>query len=306
METNKEKIRKICERFFIPKTLNDCYEFFRIYAECFFRFIENQAIKDETQISRRDAKLVTQMIFTKTLSLKKILEGIDYNSHDELKLNTIIDPTIIAILVRSIYETVLMFNVVYIQPKTDDERLILYNLWVHSGLSFRQRFKYNTTSKANKEKLDDELLQMEQLKTEIHNTSLYKSLSETNKKRIETRLKGRDYKIIFDENNDIQILHWQDIPIKMGLREGLFNNIYTYFSIYAHPSNVAVFQFQDMFKENTAFINLTMFNSKSVFILLGAFIADLLKLFPELLSVFEKLPYYYQISISFQWRTYQR
>ena len=198
MSYSKDELRNICKRLFTPKTLDDCDDLLNIYAECLFSFIESQVPNGETQVSRHEAKLVNQMIFTKVLSLKKMLEGINYISTSGIKLNTIIDPTIIATMIRNIYETVSMFNIVYIQPKTDDEKLILYNLWVHSGLSFRQRFKNNAISGENIQKVSDELKHIEDIKKEIHNTELYKSLTDENKKKIEDNLKNKDYKIVFD------------------------------------------------------------------------------------------------------------
>lgn len=92
----------------------------------------------------------------------------------------------------------------------------------------------------------------------------------------------------------------------MGIRAGLFDDIYTFFSLYTHPSNVAVFQFADMFKQgDEAFLKLTKFNLRDAFCFLSIFIADYLKLFPTVQQVFNSMNIRDQIVINF-YNTFMR
>src|SRR5690606_18247847 len=109
--------------------------------------------------------------------------------------------------------------------------------------------------------------------TEIKDTSLYKSLDAKNQKKIDDKLKQKDFKIRFD-GTEVIYLSWQDMCDVMGLNKDLFENIYTYFSLYAHPSEVAVFQFESMFsKENEEFKQLTTTILKYCFSLMSVFVA---------------------------------
>lgn len=261
--------------------------------------IQNNVDDQNTTIEEHEARLINQMIFTKTACLKQILEGISYTSSDGTKLNKILDPTIIASFIRNLYETIGMFNLIYINTKSPDEKKILYNLWVHAGLKFRQRFEPSISTEENKKKLEDEQKKLLKLREEIENTDLYKNLDEKNKTNIQIKLSKKDFKINFADNK-VEFLSWQDLISIIGFREEIMGQIYTYLSLYSHPSNVAVFQFGEMFKkEDPQFSNLTLHNIKYSFFFLSAFIADFIKLFPQALDIFNNLDPKSQIIINF-------
>lgn len=299
--TEKEKsIKRVeSERLIRCYTLVDCLDFLNIYCEYLCCVVQYDTIKGEKYICLHEANLVNQMIFSKTLSLKKFLEGIYYTSKVGIQFKGLIDPTVIAILVRNIFETVFMFNLVYIQPKSEEERLILYNLWVYSGLSYRQMFDKHATKEEYKVKMKKEKEHMQNIKEEIERTFFYNSLSEKDKKFIQEQLlKRKEYKIAF-YNGKIKKLTWRDVCLNAGLKPDLFEDTYNFFSLYAHPSNVSVFQFQDLFK-NLTFLELTMHILLNAFHFLSVFVADYIKLFADRIQVFESLPVEWQIAIDFK------
>lgn len=295
----KEELRNECTRLFKCKTINDSYDLIDIYAEFFFSAVKNHQDEPVYKASDADAKMVLQMMMTKTLHLKSIVEGISYQAKDGSVLNKIIDPTIVASLVRNIYETVAMFNLIYRHTKSEDEKNILYLLWVHSGLKYRQRFESDITTEVSKEKCESEKVEIEEIIKTIEDNELYKNLDEKNQNKIKTKLKEKDYLIEF-EGTQINFLHWHELVEMMGIKEGLLENIYTYFSLYSHPSNVAVFQFANMFKKgNESFWELTNFNLKTAFFLLSIFIADYINLFPKVIETFNSQDIRNQIVIDF-------
>lgn len=76
----------------------------------------------------------------------------------------------------------------------------------------------------------------------------------------------------------------------MNLKKDLFDNLYTYFSLYTHPSNVSVFQFDDLFKDaNDNYLMMTNFIIKTSLCMIGLFIADYINFFPKTASVFSNL-----------------
>ena len=64
-----------------------------------------------------EAKLMLQMMFTKVLHLKGILNGVSYSSNSGSYLNNIIDPGVVAIMSRNIFETGGLFNLITVNPR---------------------------------------------------------------------------------------------------------------------------------------------------------------------------------------------
>lgn len=297
---NLEELRGECTRLFNCDTLADNLELIDIYSEYLFSVIKNQKTIINRSIADNRAVLINQMMFSKVLNVKKIVEGFHFNSKDGTKLNNIIDPTILASLCRNIYETICMFNIVYIKPRSEEEKLILYNLWVHAGLKYRQSFESAISIPENQNKLLVERTEMEKRVEEIKATALYTSLSPQNKQKILNVIKQKDYKIEFN-GEEVKIYTWKDLAKVVGIKQGILDHMYTYFSLYAHPSYVAVFQFEQMFDRNEmGFLYLTITNLAEFFILISIFIADYIKLYPETLSIYNNLNIRDQIVINFR------
>jgi len=280
--------------------MQDSYDLLDIYADYFLQTVRNHHKEPVKTIADREATMINQMMLTKILHIRQVVGGVTFTSSDGTTLNEIIDPTIVAALIRNVYETVSMFNLIYRHTKTEDEKLILYNLWVIAGLNYRQKFDSLITTPENEQKLKEEKQQIDRYVSEIENTQLYIGLDQKDKDKIQNKIKEKDFKIRFD-NNKVVFLHWQELSDAMGMKHGLFDKIYTYFSLYSHPSNVAVFQFGDMFyNEDKAFLGLTNYNLKNLYVLLSIFIADYIHLFPNVLKTFESQPLINQLVINGQ------
>jgi hypothetical protein len=294
----KEELRKEVKRFMSCDHINDSKDLIKIYTEFFFRVTRNHQGDAVSSMADTEARLINQMMLTKALHLQGVTDGVSYFSTDGSTLNQIIDPTIVASLTRNVFETVGMFNLIFINTKSADEKTILYNLWVIAGLKYRQRFTSIITKPENFQKAEDDKKQIADMTAEIEATNLFKNLSPDNQDKIKSKLKEKDYKIQF-VNNNVVFLHWQELANVMGIKQMMFDNAYTYFSLYAHPSNVAVFQFRDMFKSDENFLSKTNFNLKYFFALSSIFISDYIKLFPQVIKTFESLALRDQIVINF-------
>ncbi len=294
---NQEKLKQEFSRLTNLEKIKDCSDLVEIYYNYFLEVI----IKHQSEAkSRADSQaiLINQMIFTKTAHLKCLMKGINFHSDDGTEPNNIIDPTIVAVNLRNLYETVGMFNLIYINTKTDDEKTILYNLWVSAGLKFRQRFTPIAKTDENKKKMVKEQEQIAELKSEIEHTELYKSFNENEQRKIQAKLHAKDYKIQFKDNK-VMFLNWQELVPVMGIREGIMDTIYTYFSLYSHPSNVSVFQFGEMFSDSEeTYLQFATLNFKVYFFLLSIFVKDYITLFPNVLNTFNNLKQIEQLVIN--------
>lgn len=294
---NKQELRDYCQSLWAVDSIEKSIELMNIFHEFLFLVIRKHHNDKVYNQPKADAKIILQMMFTKSIHINKLLESVGFKSKDGGKLNPIIDPTIIASLVRNLYETVCLFHLIYTLPDSNDKRSIVYLLWVSSGLKYRQRFSASLPT--NLEKLEQEAKAILGIQEQLEELVFYRSLSEQSKNKINIMLKKKDFKICFEGDN-VNFLSWQSITQTMSLTNDLFDQIYNYFSLYSHPSNVAVFQFEDMFKvDNEAFKSLTTTSMKFCFSLLSIFIADYIKLFPEILDTYSSLNIQDQILINF-------
>jgi hypothetical protein len=297
---NKIELRTEYLRLSRLESKQDVDDMIDIFLEYFFKTILALKVENEIAKELKDAILVNQMLFTKLAHLKKIITGIEFTSKAGAKLNNIIDPTVVGSLVRTIFETVGMFNLIYIQANAGEERLVLYNLWVSAGLSYRQKFTTAAISEEVKEKARNEKQQIENLKNQIEHTTLFKNLNQRDKDKIYSKITSKEYNVRFENGHVKGVAGFQEFIKIAGVRPRIMDNMYTHFSLNSHPSNVSVFQFGDMFRaEEPRFFELVNFNVKSALFLLGVFAADFIKLFPVLKNIYDAQPLIDQIMINF-------
>lgn len=200
---------------------------------------------------------------------------------------------------RNIFETGGLFNLIYRQPKTDNKRDIIYNLWRHAGLRTRQRFKESFEATERRSVLDEEKQDMVLITQSINNNPYFLSIDEHNKKKILDRLDKGEFLIQFIDKK-VKCFKWHELVDVMNLKKDLFDNLYSYFSLYTHPSNVSVFQFDDLFKDaDNNYLMMTNFNIKTILCMIGGFIADYINFFPDVTKVFNNLSLEEQFIIDF-------
>lgn len=269
--------------------LNVELELLELFTHCFWELIDTHKNDKITVIGQREAKLEAQMILSKLLHLKKLLEGSCYvNQNQNTFIDKLIDPTIIIAYVRNIFEMVCKFHIVYKAPNTEDKRKILYNLWVIAGLQYRQKFITTTSSFEYLKKAEKERQDIENLTKEIKETALFANLTERNRNKIVSRLDRKEYKIKIDDNNNVKCFNWQEVANEFLKTSDSFKAMYTFFSLHAHPSYISVIQFKDMFKDEKETMSFIIPNVQFALALSSIFLTDLISVFPQMLSTFEK------------------
>ena len=237
-------MQKNTQSLCICKNIGDSQACLDLFAEYMWKVIEADAHTSKNIKIEHEAKLMFQMMFTKVLHLKKLLYGVSYSSNSGSYLNNIIDPGVVAIMSRNIFETASLFNLIFRQPKTDDERDIIYNLWRYAGLRTRQRFSDSFEVTNKESKLEKEKQDMKSIAESISINPYFLSLDGHNKKKVLDRLDKGEFLIQFIDKK-AKCFKWHELVDVMNLKKDLFENLYSYFSLYTHPSNVAVFQFND-------------------------------------------------------------
>lgn len=294
----QDELRAKFEKYLLFPGMIEYKETFEVFSNFFINVVHKHHMDAVNNYADGQAKIVLQMMMTKTLHLLSLIKGVEFSSSDGVVLKNIIDPTVIGIVVRNMYETIGMFNTIYRLQEDAEKKKIVYNLWVIAGLSYRQNLLPESTNPEIVAKRNTELIDIKTLEKEIQDTEIYKNLDAKNQDLIANRIKKKEY-LIKIENYKVHFLNWQSLTSTIGIKENALSSVYNHFSLSAHPSNVSVSQFGEMFKDSDkAYVELTMFNLKYATIFLSIFIADYINLFPNIKITFEELSVFEQVLIN--------
>ena len=283
----KDELDKYHDEYFMPETVEKSIEVLDIMCGLMLKFIENQKSSLPTTEYDRYARILLQMVFLKTINSKKLFQGVNFDQSESVKLQEVLDPLSISLFVRSLYETITSFSLIYNKCALE-EREIVFRLWKLAGLNYRQRFEENITLEEHKIKSQIEKEQICKLKNEIQSSQLFLRLNERNQKKIITCIKEKKYHIVFD-NDEVIFHNWETISAVVGMNPDYLKNIYTYFSLNTHPSFISAAQFKEMFDDEEFYKSNSVLYANFIQLFLSMFIADYLICFPSQLEVFKRL-----------------
>lgn len=311
---DQKELRDYCTSLVSLSTLEDC----KIVIEKFSRFlmivVNKHHYKDIHKQSEADLKVILQMLLSKTLYINQLLDGIDYKcddfvsyklgedcyGHETFALNRIIDPTIVAMQVRAVFEMLCTFEIIYCVPDTDEKKDIIYYLFQNEGLRYQSRLYSGVTDSKLIEQKDEEQKQIDENVSFIKSTQVYKELSLENQKKIDKILNGKGYRANIQEKNVETGISWENIPELFNLKHSLLDNIYTHFSTYAHPSYISVRNYGVMFNmENPKFLEFAKMEIMFCVTLLSIFVGDYMKVFPAVKEIYLTMDIEDQIILNF-------
>lgn len=278
-------------------TIEDSKELSKIYFDFFITYINQFNSNLYNNVKEKDKYTLLEMIFTKFLHIIKSLEGIDYNSTDnKYSFENFIDPTVINNNIRSVYENIAVFYMVYVYPNTEEEKLITYNLWCISGLENRKKFylniddleidigissysnkdEYLQNIKKMKSQAEDEKKKIEDYKKEIQNTSIYKK--DVNRNRFTQIFKEIQNKFLFkfDKDEIIRKIDIFEIFSLLKINMNYIDYYYKFLSTHTHTSNLSVFQYQE-YKNNNKYKETVVSSTQVLFYLISIFIIEYVK-----------------------------
>lgn len=290
----KEYLRQEFLRLFYPEDLKTVVESYKLVTDAAFQIVSKQKNKVLKSPEDIDAGHLFQMTILKNLTLLKLTESLNYhNNIGDFKMSNLHDPFALASIVRTQYEAFCNFNNIYRFSKSAEEKSFKYNLWVLSGLKYRQNFP--AVQKENIEKKESEKKQIIELTEAIKASLIYKNLNLDSKENIDKAIKWKKWQVVLDGQNARSIA-WHEMMTNAGATD-LLNGQYTSLSLNTHPSNVSVFQFKDLYSEANDLPKsiLTIKLSKW---LISFLIADYCYYFNNSKSSFNELPLMTQIIIN--------
>jgi len=294
--TDQEKSQLI--KLLNANTFDENVETLNILAQIIINLTKNHHF-DEIQSEKEvDAKLTAQLVLSKIQHLNHLSDGIALVPNAIKKLH---DPSVNLIISRNIFETVIHFNLLHILYKNEDPEIseLIYLLWKLSSLKYRKRLfeikKEDEKSPEIKAIQESEEIQIEEITNRIKNLQIYISGSVNTVKQIKQGIKQKKIWLIIDENQDIKTsVGPQKLCDKMTRDVPILKEQYNRFSLLTHPSKETTNMLQNI-SDTSIYKELTKGNLRITNCLIAMFISDLIKVFPNMISTFERMPIEQQI-----------
>lgn len=215
--------------------LKDLIEIGLVYVREHFNNSENKS-----------PNMMLQMSLMKAKSVLKLSEGEVFQNNRKSD-EPFIDIQSISSVYRSLFENYCFFNHLYTQAWTDEEFLVLENLWRISSLLQRMNLLNRSLllkRKDNIKKIKRDKNDVVRMTNEIKQTFLYKK----NEKFIDNCLKRYKWQLTIDKET-VKSISWKELFKNTRKNHANSDKVYQRFSLDAHPSYFSVFQFGDLYKD---------------------------------------------------------
>ena len=283
-----ETFNNVYNRFLVSSSLSDKLD----YLDFMLHFYKDVRIALKKEVLkpkfREQMSVFIQMMYSKGKTLHHLIKcSINENENHEC---IYIDHTILFTLVRSAYEQLCVFELVYMIPDTDEKRTIMENVYVAAGPVNRQKAFTEDTRLRYKEVVIEDEKEIDVCRTNIQNTNLFKSLSANEQKKIEDCVfKKGEYQILFTKEGKL-VLHvgWDEVRKYSKLCTNALDGVYKYACNMAHPSYWGLIQFSDAYKTGgVEELNYTA--AMQMIGIMSVFIMDFIEEFSEIKDVYSNL-----------------
>ena len=306
MEFSKEQLKKLSvlfgarsenqltieevRKFVQLDTIDDCKQYLRVMLDFYFDVIKSPEGRKATSNIEDDRNIWMQTMFSKGCQFMSLLDGVGY-SKGTIRLNPIIDFSVLFTIARSVYESLIAFELLFVLPKTEDQQTIVYNLFMSQGLSERLKDLDEEMRSHNPTRVLEEQNDIDDCRKAIEETKLYKILDKQTKATIDYALgNGKKFRYIFKEDNTMEFIQYEKAYTLLNVKENLFNNLYSFFSLHGHPSYLSLIQFRDAFKDKyRADKEMAKHATQCVLAFMSIFIVDYMKLAPDIKAMYDKL-----------------
>ena len=278
------------QRFIQLDTIDDCKKYLCVMLDFYFDVIKLPEGHKATSSFEDERNIWLQTMFSKGCQFTSLLDGVGY-SKGTIRLKPIIDFSILFTIARSVYESLIAFELLFVLPKTDDQQTIVYNLFMAQGLSERLKDLDEEMRSHNPTRVQEEQNDINDCRKAIEDTELYKTLDKQTKATIDYALgNGKKFRYIFKEDNTMEFIQYEKAYTLLNVKENLFNNLYSFFSLHGHPSYLSLIQFRDAFKdEYRADKEMAKHATQCILSFMSIFIVDYMKLVPEIKAMYDKL-----------------
>ena len=124
-------------------TIADVKECMKVLLGLYVNF--NKVLVSKKNVSARDSDSVVMMhmFYAKGASFLQLLDGFPFVD-DGKEIGRIIEPTLLYSLARDMYEALCAFELVFVLPKTEEQKMMAYNIFYISSMKERANYKHQT------------------------------------------------------------------------------------------------------------------------------------------------------------------
>ena len=276
-------------RMLKPQSASDRIDYLDFMIDFYFKMmiaLRNVGFKSQFRAQMTSS---LQMMFTKGKSIRKLADGYSQNLGNST-FNSRADHTILFTIVRAAYEQLCAFELVYIIPNTYDKRTILENAYVAASLVNQLKAFTEKELMHYREQVSLTRRNIEDCRKAICDTKLYQELTEKEQNTLMDQVfKRGEYRIVFTtEGKLIPHVGWDNVRDYCGLSTDALYGVYKYVCNMAHPSYLALIQFDNAYSEGTI-DDLNDTAVMQMIAIMSVFIMDFIDVFPEVKYVYGDL-----------------
>lgn len=178
---------RLCKKvdYMTFNTLDNCKANIKFMLDFYIGLMSLKEVQKVSTKIEDDRNLWMQTMFSKANNFLKLLDGTDYLK-DGIQINAILDTSVLFTIARSMYESLIAFDILFILPKTTDQQTILYSLFMAQGLSDRLKDLDDDTKAANPQRVYSEEKDIADCRKAIEETKLFNELDGSTKNIINT------------------------------------------------------------------------------------------------------------------------
>ena len=226
----------------------------------------------EVTQSEQYAIMIGKKILNHCISVVNISKSQTYIFSNKTRVEFVDFPSI-AVITRSIVESYLAFNHIFINVKSDSESKFKWLVYDFAGYLERQTFKANLP--ANVLVKEQEAQAIVVLRKEIKANPHFQNFTSKQQKQL---LERENWKLFN---------RWGDLAKAAGYNVESFNQTYKFLCSYVHSGRLSILQILDAHKHGNE-INLVNSNINTCCGALAKYINDLGSLIPSLKKIYEK------------------
>ncbi|MCA6068713.1 hypothetical protein JI747_016210 [Chryseobacterium sp. RG1] len=203
-----------------------------------------------------------------------------------------LDISSVITIVRSQYESLLMYQHLYVNSSISEENQLRFDSWMMSSMMLRSKV-FSDPEKADHERLTDEKVAIDNFRKSISNNPTFKTLSEKQQKSLLENGSGKLFKT------------WDTIMSESKFNsKGMFSKIYFIASVYAHSEGIMAIQLKQskhlmdhpFMKEN---LYLMLFYS---YLMTNVMTKNIINKFPEVKKRYDDLDEKVKFEINFNYQ----